>query len=327
MRDPASLPRTPVPGEPAAGGPGQTPLGAPTSQSDISGEPQLLASPAAHAASRVTPARGVAVARSTPPHTTPVGGVSAMPPPAVAASRATPATGVATAIAFPAETQGQVAPTARTAHPAPPSHPTPLPHTPLAHTPLPHTPPLQAHTPLPAGLPAQIALHEPEPQPLPRSRREPAAVHVVGFWRRLIAAAIDLAVVIPAALIVTLVASWVTGLRLPGNLHLVDIDLWIDLVLASDPALVMGLVLFAAIGLTYLLVFQIIVGRTLGMRVMRIKIIDVYGDRPSAARCVARCGGYLAGVATLFLGFLWMGFDSEKRGLQDWIAGTLVIRA
>jgi uncharacterized RDD family membrane protein YckC len=169
-----------------------------------------------------------------------------------------------------------------------------------------------------AGLAAGLAV---------RPRREPATVYVVGFWRRLIAAAIDLAIVVPAALIIILVASWVTGLRLPENLHLVDIDLWIDLVLATDPALVMGLVLFGAIGLTYLLVFQIIVGRTLGMRVMHIKIIDVYGERPSAARCVARCGGYLAGVATLFLGFLWMGFDSEKRGLQDWIAGTLVIRA
>jgi uncharacterized RDD family membrane protein YckC len=152
-------------------------------------------------------------------------------------------------------------------------------------------------------------------------------VHVVGFWRRLLAAVIDLAIVIPAALIITMIASWVTGLRLPGNLHLLDVDLWIDLVLATDPALVMGLVLLAAIGLTYLLVFQIIVGRTLGMRLLHIKIIDVYGDRPSAARCVARCAGYLAGVATLFLGFLWMGFDREKRGLQDWIAGTLVIRA
>jgi uncharacterized RDD family membrane protein YckC len=86
-------------------------------------------------------------------------------------------------------------------------------------------------------------------------------------------------------------------------------------------------VLFCAIGLTYLLLFQIVVGRTLGMRAMQIKIIDIYGDRPSAARCVARCAGYIAGVATLFLGFLWMGFDSEKRGLQDWIAGTYVIRA
>ena len=169
----------------------------------------------------------------------------------------------------------------------------------------------------------------PRPDPTPaRSRREAAAVHVVGFWRRLAAAAIDLAIVIPAALLVTVIASRITGVRPPpSNLRLVDIDLWIDLVLATDPVLVMALVLFSAIGLTYLLVFQIVVGRTLGMRALRIKIIDVYGDRPSAGRCVARCAGYVAGVVTLFLGFLWMGFDSEKRGLQDWIAGTYVIRA
>ena len=50
--------------------------------------------------------------------------------------------------------------------------------------------------------------------------------------------------------------------------------------------------------------------------------------RPAApARSLARCAGYLAGVVTLFLGFLWVGFDSEKRGLHDWIAGTYVIRA
>jgi uncharacterized RDD family membrane protein YckC len=180
---------------------------------------------------------------------------------------------------------------------------------------------------------AELGASLPAPQPAReaiafRPRREPTAVHVVGFWRRLAAAVIDLAVVVPAALIVTLLASRITGVHLPpSSLRLVDVDLWIDLVLATDPALVMALVLFCAIGLTYLLVFQIVVGRTLGMRVLNIKIIDVYGDRPSAARCVARCAGYLAGVATLFLGFLWMGFDSEKRGLQDWIAGTYVIRA
>jgi uncharacterized RDD family membrane protein YckC len=29
----------------------------------------------------------------------------------------------------------------------------------------------------------------------------------------------------------------------------------------------------------------------------------------------------------VMLGFLWVGFDSEKRGLHDWIAGTYVIKA
>ncbi|HEX3481445.1 MAG TPA: RDD family protein, partial [Kofleriaceae bacterium] len=197
-------------------------------------------------------------------------------------------------------------------------HPTPLPQ--------PYPTPPQTHPTPPFAPSVAYPLPAPAPQPAPR-RREATSVHVAGFWSRLIAAAIDLAIVIPAAVVVALLAGWATGLRLPTNLHILDVDLWIDLVLASDPALVMGLVLLGAIGLTYLLVFQIIVGQTLGMRLLRIKIIDVYGDRPSAPRCIARCAGYLAGVATLFLGFLWMGFDSEKRGLQDWIAGTYVIRA
>jgi uncharacterized RDD family membrane protein YckC len=159
-------------------------------------------------------------------------------------------------------------------------------------------------------------------------RREAPSVFVVGFWKRLAAAAIDFLIVVPVALVITLIVSAVAGVHLPpSKLHLLDIDLWIDLVLATDPALVMGLVLFVALGLTYLLVSHIVLGRTIGMRVLKMKIIDVYGDAPSPGRCVARCAGYMMGVATLFLGFLWMGFDSEKRGVQDWIAGTYVIRA
>jgi uncharacterized RDD family membrane protein YckC len=159
-------------------------------------------------------------------------------------------------------------------------------------------------------------------------RRDAPSVWVAGFWKRLGAGIIDFAIILPAALIVIFIASTAAGVHLPArNMQLLDVDMWIDLVLASDPALVMGLVLFLAIAITYLLVFHITLGRTLGMRVLGIKVIDVYGDPPSPARCIARCAGYLASAATLFLGFLWIGFDSEKRGLQDWIAGTYVIKA
>ena len=160
------------------------------------------------------------------------------------------------------------------------------------------------------------------------ARREAPTVHVVGFWKRAAAAVIDLAVIIPVALLVTWIASKIAGVHLPpNNLRLTDVDLWLDLVLATDPALVMGMVLFVAIGLVYLLVSHIVLGRTLGMRVLKMKVIDVYGDTPSPRRCIVRCAGYLVSAGSLFLGFLWIGFDSEKRGLQDWIAGTYVIRA
>ena len=168
----------------------------------------------------------------------------------------------------------------------------------------------------------------PVQQAQPRARRDVPEVHVVGFWRRAAAAAIDLAVVIPAALIVTWIVSKVAGVHLPpSNLGLFDVDLWIDLVLATDPALVMAFALVTAIGLVYLLVFHIIRGRTLGMQVMKLRVIDVYGDPPAPARCALRSAAYLASAATLGLGFLWIGFDSEKRGLHDWIASTYVIRA
>jgi uncharacterized RDD family membrane protein YckC len=164
--------------------------------------------------------------------------------------------------------------------------------------------------------------------PIQRSvRREAPTVYVVGFWKRFVAAAIDFAIVLPVALIFALIISKIAGVHLPGNLHLLDVDLWIDLALATDPALVTGVALILGMGLAYLLVAHIVLGRTIGMRVMKLRVIDAYGDAPSPGRCVARCAGYLAGVATLFLGFLWMGFDSEKRGVQDWIAGTYVIRA
>jgi uncharacterized RDD family membrane protein YckC len=165
----------------------------------------------------------------------------------------------------------------------------------------------------------------PSPQP---TRREAPTVYVVGFWKRAVAAGIDLAAVTPVVIFITWLVSKIAGVHLPpNNLRLTDVDLWLDLVLATDPALIMGLVMFVAIGLLYLLTSHIVLGRTLGMRVLKMKVIDVYGDAPSPGRCALRCAGYLASAATLFLGFLWVGFDAEKRGLQDWIASTYVIRA
>ena len=175
--------------------------------------------------------------------------------------------------------------------------------------------------------PVHAPAQRPSTPALQRPKREAPAVHVVGFWKRLLAAAIDAAVILPVWGIITFLVSKIASVRLPPkNVRLRDFDMWVDFVLATDPAVVMGLVLLFAIALVYLLVVHITLGRTLGMRALKMKVIDVYGDAPSPARCVARCLGYLAGFATLFLGFLWIGFDSEKRGLQDWIAGTYVIR-
>jgi uncharacterized RDD family membrane protein YckC len=160
----------------------------------------------------------------------------------------------------------------------------------------------------------------------PRKRNQDAVV-VVGFFRRLLAAVIDFALIFPAAALMTWLASKIGGVHLPpSNIGLLDLDMWFDYFLRAEPAIIMAVAILVAVTLIYLLVFQITIARTMGMRVVGIKIIDIYGEPPSPATCAVRSVGYLASAATMFLGFLWIGFDSEKRGLHDFIARTYVVK-
>lgn len=160
---------------------------------------------------------------------------------------------------------------------------------------------------------------ERRPQP---ARRFGTEVRVAGFWHRLLAAGVDVAVIAPVAVLTTWLAGAITGIRPPAS-----VDIWLDLVLSSDPSVYLALQLSVAVAAVYVMVFQIVAGRTLGMRLLGLHIIDVYGDTPSPARALLRTVGYVGAVATLMLGFFWIAIDREKRGLHDWLAGTYVIRA
>lgn len=163
-------------------------------------------------------------------------------------------------------------------------------------------------------------------RPTPLGKRTTAPTfYVAGFWRRLAAAAVDLAIILPVAYLLCLLGGALAGVHLPQSRHH-GLDFWLDLFLDSDPALLGALGLTLAIGAIYAMVFQVTAARTPGMRLLKTRIIDVYGDPPSTGRALARTAGYLAGVATLALGFLWIGFDSEKRGLHDWVSGTYVVK-
>jgi uncharacterized RDD family membrane protein YckC len=158
------------------------------------------------------------------------------------------------------------------------------------------------------------------------ARDDAPTVWVAGMWRRLLAALVDAAIVVPAAAAAVWAASRLAGMQLPpvrGG----KIDAWLDLVLAGDPAVLGALGLAAAVAAVYLLCFQVLAARTPGMRLLGVRVIDVYGAPPSALRSLARTAGYFVSAATGGLGFLWIGFDREKRGLHDWLAGTYVVKA
>ena len=162
--------------------------------------------------------------------------------------------------------------------------------------------------------------------PRPRPGADAPVVVVAGFWHRAVAALVDAAVVGPVALLCLFIAGKLTGIALP-HAHRTGVDYWLDMALGGEPALWGGILLAAAVAALYLLLFQALTARTLGMRLLGLRLIDVYGEDPGLLRATVRTLGYGLCLATFSLGFVWIGFDREKRGLHDWVAGTYVVRA
>jgi uncharacterized RDD family membrane protein YckC len=75
----------------------------------------------------------------------------------------------------------------------------------------------------------------------------------------------------------------------------------------------------------YFATFWTVAGQTPGMRPMRLRILAPDGAPPRAGRSILRFLGLLISIAILFLGFLPVLFDGRRRGLHDFLAGTVVV--
>jgi hypothetical protein len=67
-------------------------------------------------------------------------------------------------------------------------------------------------------------------------------------------------------------------------------------------------------------------GQTPGKRLMGIRVVRLTGEKIGWWSSFSRFGGYAAGLATGLLGFLQILWDANRQGIQDQIAGTVVIR-
>jgi uncharacterized RDD family membrane protein YckC len=149
-------------------------------------------------------------------------------------------------------------------------------------------------------------------------------VVVAGFWRRVAAALIDGAIVLPAATLLALLTCHLAGVSRPrGSLAP---DRLLDLAIAGEPGLWAPILLVLVMAMIYDGVFLAFQGRTLGMRVLGLRVIDGFGDAPRPPRVLVRLLGQLASLCTLGLGAVWSAIDRDKRALHDHVAGTYVIR-
>lgn len=110
----------------------------------------------------------------------------------------------------------------------------------------------------------------------------------VGFWKRLLAAILDLALL---------------SLTIP---------------------FLGGFVFFAAI--VYFVAMWTWKGTTIGMIVLGLKLVRLDGKPLNFAVALVRSLSSFFSGLVLFLGFLWAGWDRDKQSWHDKIAGTVIVR-
>jgi uncharacterized RDD family membrane protein YckC len=139
---------------------------------------------------------------------------------------------------------------------------------------------------------------------------QPARSDYAGFVTRLIAFAIDAAIVNAVALMVAVVVTLVLSVVPESR----DSD---KLVVA------LGGVAFALWSIGYFLTFWTTTGQTPGYRAMQIKVTREDGARLRPRHAIARLVGIVLSLP-LFVGFIPILFTRRRRGLPDWLSGTVV---
>lgn len=138
----------------------------------------------------------------------------------------------------------------------------------------------------------------------------PSDFEYAGFWIRVWASIIDsllvLVIILPVLSVVYGDAYWSSDRFIQGP---VDFLLsWVA------PAVAV-------------LLFWISRQATPGKMAITAQIVDAKtGGKPSTQQLLLRYLGYYVGAVPLFLGLIWIAFDSRKQGWHDKMAGTVVIR-
>ncbi len=161
------------------------------------------------------------------------------------------------------------------------------------------------------GVRASAARLDDRAEQIVRRRERDQRPIFAGVATRAIALAADAAVTIVLFMsvvgITALVASLVGGLR-PEWL--------VAALLASGWMLIAG---------TYLVLFWSSAGQTPGMRLLNVRVRGPAGDPPSIGRSLVRLVGLVLAIVPMFAGFIPVLFTERRRGLPDFLAGTVVV--
>ncbi len=93
----------------------------------------------------------------------------------------------------------------------------------------------------------------------------------------------------------------------------------------SISQLAIGSTLMGLIVIIYFVFFWTLIGYTPGKALLGLKVVKKDGKKLSFFRSLLRFFAYWVSAIPIFLGFLWILWDSKRQGWHDKIAGTQVI--
>ena len=142
--------------------------------------------------------------------------------------------------------------------------------------------------------------------------RPSSAPAFAGVASRGTALVVDALVIVTAT--VTLGAAAALVGALVGGVH----PQWLAQLLLSLAAI--------AVAVGYFSLFWSTVGQTPGMRLLNVRVVPQHdGARLGPSRALVRTLGLALAIIPCFLGFLPALFDSRRRALPDYLAGTVVV--
>jgi uncharacterized RDD family membrane protein YckC len=134
----------------------------------------------------------------------------------------------------------------------------------------------------------------------------------VGFWPRVGASIIDSIILVPILGLLLWMVYGASYFDDANEEHYAGpMELVIMYVLPAIGSIVLWLKILA----------------TPGKMAINAKIVDAKTGEPmGTAQAIIRYLCYYVSMLPLFLGFIWIAFDSKKQGWHDKIAGTVVVR-
>jgi uncharacterized RDD family membrane protein YckC len=146
------------------------------------------------------------------------------------------------------------------------------------------------------------------------------------LWRRLLAFTIDTSTIVGVAALYLMLASSVAGVSAPQT-GLSGLDALVNQVRTLQSVLIPGAVLLLVLSLVYCAISAFLWnGRTLGRRLLGLRLVDTHGLAPAPGRAIVR-----AVLATLSFGFFFAGFwmalfDRRGQTLHDKLTSTYVVQ-